>query len=652
MSTYRLMKGSSLLALVYLLASVTPAWSQEAALPSALGLVPDGAPVALIVPSLSSLSQKIAKLNEESLDSAIPQMADVLSIMKLMAGAMAGVDDSGSLVATILSIDGLDGDDPDKQPPAVVLVPVSNYGAFVGNYGGNADEPITTLLTPQGSTYFARKIGQHAVMGQNQEDVNSYQPAVAPQVLAQAAGAVGREYLSLSDVAVIVNIEAIEPIIRPKLEKELEKMFAQLDQELANDSEAEAFQGLIKAVASIYGDTAHALLRDTSVVVAGLDLTDSGVGMSYTAQFKPGSPTARIFTNGGAASEQLARLHDQPYWLASAMDLRGISVQLLVDAVQAKLPQADPAGAADPVTEMFTQAMDLFARTKGIATAYTLPAQPGMMGMGGGFMNGVAVYETTDGQAYTESVRRYFESLQGMMEMVNGLNDAGVDQPDQHLNPMAKQGGQFSVDVQYTPNAMMIDGLQVDEYQIQYQIPPEMTEDMGPAGPMAMIMMGGTGQSGYIAAKGNLVVMTTTRDAQVMRQALASTNAKTGLGLDGPIDRVRRGGLPADASAEFYLSIPGLMDGVNMFMMMFGQQPMQVPADLPPIGWGASIQDHGVVSRLYIPIEVVRFCKDVADRAMMMGADAPPNGHDDQPWGPDGQGDDGFDRQGPPPAPH
>ena len=51
----------------------------------------------------------------------------------------------------------------------------------------------------------------------------------------------------------------------------------------------------------------------------------------------------------------------------------------------------------------------------------------------------------------------------------------------------------------------------------------------------------------------------------------------------------------------------------------------EVPADLPPIGWGGSIESNGVASRLFVPIPVIRFIKDTAGPmfGMMMGGGGP-----------------------------
>ena len=115
------------------------------ALESALNMIPADAPVAMVVPSLSGLSLKAATLNEQSMGSAVIHMANLLGTIKQMAGVQEGVNNDGPLVVVATDAAALGKNGRADQPPMVVAIPVSDYGAFVGQLGGNGDEAVTPL---------------------------------------------------------------------------------------------------------------------------------------------------------------------------------------------------------------------------------------------------------------------------------------------------------------------------------------------------------------------------------------------------------------------------------------------------------------------------------------------------------------------------
>ena len=620
MRIIRLKKDILLLTLLISIGSVAitnPATGQGAALPDVLNLAPADAPVVVVVPSLSGLSQKIAKLNQDALGGSVPHMFDVLSMFKAMTGITAGLDDNGSLMLVMTRADMA------NKPPMVMLVPVMDYAAFIGNFGGNAADPVATLTLPH-TTGFAKQIDQYAILGDSKEDVENFQPGNAIDAIAAKVGTAGKRCLTTGDLLVIFDIAALKPVLEPGLQEmrngfdEVSKQATQVPQGSVPGAE------LVPLMMTLYMNAIDALVRDTSTAVMGLDISSQGVSLAKSAQFKPDSHLATIFTTGGGAAQQLNRLPNQPYWMASGLDLRGIATATLAqDLIAAFEGQNEKTTEQDPLkmTQLIQQAADMIKQTTGIASVYYQPAQPVMMG--GNFLNGVAVYETTDGPAYIKAIQEYFQAQNDFFGQIANLTQQAADNghpegpTEKHATHDPQQ--QMSISTNYTPNALQVNGNAVDEYEIKYTFPPEMMQDMGPAGPMMMMMMGGAGQSGYVTTKGKFVVMTTTRDPQVLQQALEALDQNAGLGTDAAIKQVRQAGVLPNSSVEFYMSIPGVMSSVNMFMGMWGMQPIQVPADLPPIASSLNVEDHGIAAKLHVPTKVIAFCYSAAGQAMMGG---------------------------------
>ncbi len=633
--------------------------------PEVYQMIPLDAPVAIVVPNLSALSQKVAKLNEQALDSMVPNMVDLLGEMKMTMGIEEGLNEEGSLAialtdAQALNPDmpkGLDADDPqDDKPPMIMLIPVKDYDAFVVGYGGDPAEKVTQLFLPDGSHGYAKKFGGYAVLAPNQQDAQAYQPPPANGLTARV-GRIGRRCLASSDAAFLVNIEALAPVFQPQFEEAITQLKAEMDREMSKpqagmDAEMMVF---VRVILEAYFDAAQAVWRDSASCVVGLDLDDQGLGFSGTLQFKANSPSAKVFGTGQGAGPLLSQLPNQDYMMAFSADMRGLHCQPLLDDLVSKFPE----DADHQMTGMIKDGLAMWKQSPAMAMAYYPPAGPpmGMMGgmMGGvmgGMMNSVGVIQTEDPQAY-------LEMYQSMIEKANGLKVAPAPDQDAKAEAGNPQGDgeapQVSIFATYTPNALEISGVQVNEYQIQYQYPPEVMQQMGPIAPM-MAMFGGMGYNGYIAAKGSSVVMTTTRDGQLMQQALASVDQNNGLGTQGQIEQVRQDGLWPHTVMEGYISVNGVMGGVNTFMAMMGQPPIEVPEGLPPMATAVSVEQNGIATRLYVPTEIVRFGSDTVNHLMGMmmgGPNAMPPGEED--WDPP-QGDHPNEatgpRQGPPPAPY
>jgi len=641
----RLKKEVRLLALLTSIASIAitgPAMGQNADLPDVLNLAPADAPIVVVVPSLSGLSQQIAKLNQDALGSSVPYMFDVLSMFKAMVGIGPGLNDNGSLMLVVTSADMA------AKPPMVMVAPVLDYAAFVGSLGGNAGDPVATLSLPNGSTGFAKQIDQYAVLGDSREEIENFQPGRAINAIAAKVGTTGKRCLTTSDLMVIIDIPALAPVLEPALQEmrnsfdEASNQMAQLPQDSPPGAE------MVPIMMTLYMNAIDALVRDTSAVSVGLDISPQGVSLAGSTQFKTDSHLAAIFTTGGGAAQQLDRLPNQPYWIASGMNLRGIDTATLAqDLIAAFENQNEETPEQDPfkMGQLIQQAAAMVQQTTAMSTVYYQPAQPVMVG--GNSLNGVAVYETTDGPAYTQAIQEYFQTMNDFFGQINGLAQQAVNNGAPE-GPAPKQQQTMSISSKYTPNALQINGTAVDEYEIKYTFPPEMMQDMGPAGPMMMMMMGGAGQSGYVTTKGKFVVMTTTRDPQVLQQALEAVDQNTGLGTDAAINQVRQVGVLPKSSMESYLSIPGIMHSVNMFMGMWGMQPIQVPADLPPVASSFSVEDHGIATKLHVPMKVIEFCYSATGQAMMMmgGGPQPQGGPQNQQ--PQRQPRDPF---APPPAP-
>jgi len=544
----------------------------------ALDLATVDTEVVVYVPSLSALSEKVAKMNRD-LGLQRPELQNVLAVTKSQMGAIAGVNDAGPMVVAISDLKGMMEDQSDT-PPMVMLLPVSDYAAFLGNYGVNETGGVQEMTFPSGEAAFVKELDGFAVLSPQKEKVEAYVPAKQGETWSKLVGGVNQTDLAKSDIVLLANLERLRPMLREGLTKARKQMQAQM----ANDPQAE----MVKPIMALYFDAFDTIVRDGQAGMSTLALGDAGVGLTYNFQFTAGSPTAKLMGNGqNNSSAALAMLPSQNYIMSYAMDFSGLDQQAIIDAVLKAMPAAEEAGDMAPLINMYKQSLPTMKNMTGASWAW-YAGDPQAMMQPGNFFKSVTVYQTDDPKALIASTKEAFEAMNKMK--------------------MPGNGQEMAFTTTYTPNALQMEGVSVDQFQVQMQMPPEVMQQMGP---MAAMM---SNTSGFVASKGNNVVVTTSIDTQLLASALRGLDGG-GLGTNDTIAGLRGAGIAEAPTAQAYISLQGIAQTADPFLMMFGGgQPINVPADVPPIAITTDIQDAGFNYKLFLPTTTVKFITDTSMR--------------------------------------
>ncbi len=575
-----------------MLALMISAASARAQAPAALNQAPKDAQLVLVIPNLQSFSDKLANLKDQ-LNLPAPAMDDLLGEFKAEFGMDNGFDDNGSMLVVVedLATALANG----TQPAYVMLIPVTDYAAFIGNFNGQADGGLTALTMPGGQPGFAKQVGGFAVLSPDEIAVESYTPGNDAAGYATKAGKLGGDYLSSGDAALFIDIEAMAPALKPVVAGMLDQAEMQaemMEQQGFPESQTQS----MKMMAQVYGAIADVVLDGADSLVKTFDLNDTGIGFTVAMQTKPGSELARLFPGGSAdASQLLAMLPDNPYVFASAIDARAVDFVGLIQKFLGAVPDEGPMVG---MVAIYKDMMPMLEQMNGVSSVMYPPDQDAMMA--GGFMNALTVYTVKDAAAFVEAQKVYMQKLNGL-SVPMGLPMDGGDPPV------------MTFTTSYTENALEIEGVQVDQYQMQTNFPPEAMMEMGEMAGFMQMFAGG--YNGYVATKGDKVIMTTALDPQLVTAGLAAADAAGGLGSAGPIAKERPAAIPPSGVMENYLSISGVAQTVNAFMGMMGMEPIQPPADLAPIAAGAGAADNGLAFRLYLPVDTIKF---IADTAMQM----------------------------------
>lgn len=573
-------------------------------------MAPADAELVIVVPSLSGLSEKIAATGDTTgLNAYAPDMNDALASFKRQMGFLEGVDDDGSMVVTITGLakaleEELAGRSA-PEPTAILLVPVSDYKTFTAQLGGDPAADVTAIKFDSNSG-FAREMNGYAVLGETVEIVNGYTAGKQGKALIDKLSDLPTHYLKSSDAMVYLDMAPLADGLNLAVDKSLDEFKKEFNRE-ASQLPA-SITGGVEGAMEAYADFAHTLINGGDSVLFGLDVTEAGIGMTCAMQMKKDSDLAGFFTPDSndklTAASLLASLPDQPYIYAASLDAESIALDGLVDKI-IKAMEGD-GEAQDNIMAMYAGSFESLKDTRGVASVFYAP-QPSAM-MTGGFFTSLTVYDVADADAFIKLQKENYAKLAGTKIEIPAMQEG---QPASNI----------TFESTFTDKALVIDGVDVHQYQVKVVLPAEMMQQFG----SAAMFMGNSGTTGYIAGKGNKVLVSTVTDPQLITSGLKALDAADGVGAAGILAELRQTALPPDPAAEAYFSVAGLVQTINPFLPMISpnSKPLELPADLAPVAYAASAKDTGLAMRCFIPSSLISFGIDTY-RDLVPEADGTP----------------------------
>ena len=578
------------LAALTLMMWVTPAGAAPSAVGAAFDQAPANAQVVIVVPNLKKLSDDLAQW-QQATGVPAPRLKNLLATLKQQMHISAGLNDAGSLMLVIPDIQTAFADP--QAPGMLILVPVADYNAFVKSLAssGSPQAGVTALKLPGGKPAYARQVGGYAVISPNEQVVKQYAAGHQGAAMIRQAGAVGAKAIGSCDIGLYVDVQAISPAAIPMIDQGL----AQMEANIAGGRSGMGRQAAEDAAAlKLYGQAVKAVLRQSKALVSTIDIKSQGVAMSDVLQAKPNTEITRLFPGGAGnlTGKLLNELPNASYLFAASYDLKAIDLSRLVDLVVSSMPANSP---VLPMLKLMQQQSGaMLGVVNGSAGVILAPSQQGMMS--GGLIRGINLYDTSDSKTFLAKNNAYVKSLDGKSFDIT---------PPNNNKPAEKIG--FSTS--YTAHADTVEGQSVDQYQIKMNLPANMPQNISPL----LMLMGGTGYTGYITALGNDVIQTTSADKDLLKQGLAAMKQKRGLGSKADIKSLRKQ-LPAHLAMESYLSLSGIAKTANLFLPLLRVPPIPVPKNVSPIASGMGIDQNAIQYTLFVPNESTSFVVSTAQR--------------------------------------
>jgi hypothetical protein len=522
--------------------------------------VPSDAMLVLKVKNLDGTSKKIAKWAKDlGLDQQEPGWADPLGALAEKAHLGKGVNRTGDLAIAMVDPAQAEGE-PDKA--VVVLVPTSDYKAFVSNFKDAADEGggITKASPQEGNeTVYLANWGQYAAVSPAKAMLTKKPAGV------KLSGFSGKE-AAAKDALLYVNLKVLRGKLLPQLKGGREQALGMIEQGLGGVSpDAKKYVPLAKAAANQVMNIAEEFLNDAHSSTLGLSITDAGIGLTAASDFDPTSYIGKLaLGTKGTSASLLNGLPDRKYFVYGGAEADpAVAKKLVTDLVDPIIKELT----AIPETKKFAAALETIKTTYGSTTGYSvgMVAPTGPLGQES-VIQQVAVIRG-DAKAIQKGQRQLLDTMNEVMAMI------------------PQQGGMKST-FEMKADAKQVAGVTFDEFKTS-MVFPEDDAAAQQAKKMVELIYGGSGISGLMGRVDDKTLVTVQGGSDELVSdtvTAAKANADT-LGATGGVRAVATA-LPKERSMALYVDLGTITSTALRYMKGFQLAPanVKIPTDLPPVG--------------------------------------------------------------------
>lgn len=570
---FRSVRNTTLAAIVALAAAST---SRIHAAETALALVPESAYGVVYVKSLSALNERIQRVGKKV--GAPP--VDTLAMARGMTGLGESLDDArDAAVALLPPTDG------DWTPTPVVILPVTNYGEFVADLGGEPGPDVTSVIV-LGQSYWAADGQGYALLA----PANHKSALSGDRPAALAIGATTASWMNEQDVAVYINAAGVQWGMGQAiagLDKATE-FFA------TNPAINEQQRQQVAAGFAVYGEMFKFMRDEMASLAIGLRVDDGdNLYVAKRVAFKNREPLAEALKELQASTgDPLAGLPAGSFMVAGGGALPKALTQSLFDWSM-KLMQANPQamqmyGSATPeqmaeISQLSLQSMN------GVRSMAMLMGPPTEGGMLSGMLG---VYRVDDADAFLKQYAATMEKLQQLMADAGGTLKYQTDSIEIAGGP----GLSVAMDM----SAMFKD-------QENAEAAAALSRMFGNEGKLTVILA---------PADNKTVLMTYAGAEAAARQIESMRSGGRGLATMSEVQSVRTL-LPEKSPWQGFVSPSGALATVQSIIAAaapgqgFALPPF--PAT-PAVGCAASLDGDGLSAVLVVPGEVLEAIGEYAGR--------------------------------------
>lgn len=549
-----------------------------------LKLAPTDSLAVMKIKNVGATNKKAADLFAKLGVSAMkPELADPLAAFKSEVGIKDGLNEAGELGVIFLPAAQWPKDEAegDKRPGVVVLIPVTDYKAFLGNFKDvKTDGEVTEIQINGQPSYFA-SWGEYAAMAPTKE----YATAKGGGLTVNAAAT--KEFAE-KDLVLWANVPALKAALGPKLTEAKTKALEEMGQGLQGEAKLAKYTPVFKAAASQVFAAAETFLSNAKGATFSVNLSDAGINGAIASEFEADSYLGKLTSALKGSTESFtAGLPTAPYIFYGGATLDGKTLSgLLNDFVAPIMKEFSAVEAANG--EDVQKALDSMNKmlTASKSTNFGWIAPRGAMGTESLFQ---IVYVTKgDAKGYVEGMKGYGESYAKLMQVFS-------------------TGGAMPFQVTYKPAAKTLDGVTFDVMSVGPSANPKTPEEAQMA-QMMQFMYGPGGLSYTVGAVNDSTALMGMGlpDAMLSKVIASSKAGGDDLAKLAHVQATAKA-LPEKPVAEAFFALDELIRTGVMYARNFGMPfNPQLPENLPPIGY--AVEANGTVMRVdgHVPTELVQ----------------------------------------------
>jgi hypothetical protein len=565
------------LAVMLLWAAPPPAQAQV------MDQVPSDALVVLRIKNLDQANKKVAKFAKGlGLDQMDPRWADPLGALEQEAKVGKGVNRGGDLAVAFLDPDKFGGN---PEQSIVVLVPVSDYKGFLGNFKDTADEGGVTRATPQegGDEVFLAQWGKYAALSPNKAIV-----ARKPSGGIKLQGAAAKES-DAKDAIIYVNMKAVSPKLLPQLREGREQAMQQVVAALEAEDNARKFVPVAKAFVNQLLNLPERFLTDARSATIGLSLVDEGITSTVMAEFEPGSYLGKLAAGIKNTDGPLtAGLPDRRYFMVGggAADPK-TTAQLLTDVVDPITAELRKIEEARP----FMAAIDAWKKAAASMTGQSFGwvAPQGRLGEES-LIQQVQVLRG-DAKTIHESMRQTLKAMSEVFKMIP-----------------PEAGGGAAVTFNIKPGGKSVAGVALDTYETKINL-PEDNPGAAEAKQMMALIYGPAGQTGVMGAVDpKTFIAVQGGNEKLITDTVAAAKANDDKLANQAGVKMVSAQLPKSRAGVAYVNLEAIVNTGIQAGQQFGALPpnLRVKPNLPPIGMAIASEGSAIRIDGFVPNALIQ----------------------------------------------
>ncbi|MEM8874771.1 MAG: hypothetical protein AAGD32_11010 [Planctomycetota bacterium] len=556
--------------LLTLAAGVTAAFITAPALAEIEEHIPEDAVMVVRFNDLTETSAKLGKLFQDlGITGFDPQLEDPLGAMQQQMGVNDGLDGEGDAAFVVLPFDR------SPEDSAFILMPVTDYAAFLGNFGSDEVDGIAEVRPEQGGRLWVMKVNDDyaALTGAEGvlEDV---------EFGGFESGGLSGEAFNGQDAILYANFSKIGELVLPELEEGKAEIMQEMQDELRDSDEAK-YEPIAEAAINQFFTLAETFLSETNATTLGVSFGETGINFQVIADFEEDSYIGdTVGSMGGSDASLLAGLPEMNYFMfGGGIGDPEVGLEVMED-IFGPIVEATEGVEQDEWTKIgldyYSGLVDIVAATEGSSFGVIVPQ--GDLGV-----DPLVQYVSIsygDGEKIMAATTKMQSIGQDLMQQIGVIAGGNAQMPE----------------ITYKQNAKTIAGVQLDS----------ITQAPTPGGPETMIF-GPDGMVQYFGvADGSMIQFSGLSDAD----AETFINAVKAGGdplVDAPGVAGVSDQLPDERVAVMYFRLDELVRTVGDTAQQFGM-PVQVnmPPDLAPLGVAVSSDDSALIIDGFLPSDTLQ----------------------------------------------